>query len=387
LQGFTVIDSGRQKIALSYRVTLTRLTRASSLGAMPSHMTILSTWLDAVVDQLEKQQLDPARLTAGLWGPGLARLAPTRQVGLVLARRLWQRAASLSTDPMLGLKVGLGLPLQAMNATGLLMMHSATLRDALSHMERYQQLVSNSGHISSKKVSGGIELRYDVTVCHVAMHHMQIDSLFGGLLAFLTRCSTRNIAPRHIELTASETSLLPRYTAMLGCAVSLGARKVRITYEDMTLDQPFQGADPALLAAVRAHADSLLRAQNSSESLEVAVKAALSNHGFVGVSCGDVAQGLGITPRTLQRRLSESGMSFRRVLDAARMDEALFLLTQGNLPLPDIAEHLGYAEPSSFWHAVKSCWGATPRELRSNGGGTAGERPKSEAKCEQLVRQ
>lgn len=332
---------------------------------MAAHMTILSTWLDAVVDQLELQELNPEDLTAGLWGPGLARLAPTRQVGLVLARRLWQRAAKLSTDPLLGVKVGVGLPLQAMNATGLLMMHSPTLREAVVHMERYQQLVSNSGRIAAHKVPGGLELHYTVTPFQVEMHHMQIDSLFGGLLAFLKRCSTRSIAPMHIALTAPDASLGPRYAALLGCPVTLGARNVCVAYDDPTLDRPFQGADPALLALIRAQADGLLRAQNSSDSLEAAVRAALSNRGFGSVSCNDVARGLGITPRTLQRRLSQNGMPFRRVLEAVRMDEALFLLTHGSMPLPDVAEHLGYTEPSSFWHAVKSCWGATPRELRN----------------------
>ena len=353
---------------------------------MTARMTILSTWLDAVVDRLELQGLDPKRLTAGLWGPGLARIAPTRQVGLVLARRLWQRAAGLSTDPLLGLKVGIGLPLQAMNVTGLLMMHSPTLRDAIAHMERYQQLVSNSGRISAHKVSGGLELRYAVTPCHVAMHHMQIDSLFGGLLAFLQRCSTRSTAPRHIALTATDKALAPRYAEVLGCATALGSRSVCIAYEDAALDQPFQGADPALLAAIRAHADSLVRAQNSSDSLEAAVKAALSNQGFRHVSCADVARSLGITARTLQRRLSESGMPFRRVLEAARMEEALFLLTQGSLPLPDIAEHLGYSEPSSFWHAVKSCWGTTPRELRAQATDLA-TLPDSRRSSEELKKQ
>jgi len=329
-------------------------------------MTILSTWLDAVVDQLEVQDLNPADLTAGLWGPGLARLAPTRQVGLVLARRLWQRAAKLSTDPLLGLKVGIGLPLQAMNVTGLLMMHSPTLREAVAHMERYQQLVSNSGRITAHQVPGGLELRYTVTPCHVDMHHMQIDSLFGGLLAFLKRCSTRRIAPSHIALVAPGTWLGPRYAELLGCPVALGACHVCIRYEDRALDQPFQGADPALLALVRAQADGMLRAQNSSDSLEAAVRAALSSRGFAGVSCEDVARSLGISSRTLQRRLSQSGMPFRRALEAARMDEALLLLTHGSMPLPNVAEHLGYTEQSSFWHAVKACWGSTPRELRNN---------------------
>ncbi|MES2716306.1 MAG: AraC family transcriptional regulator ligand-binding domain-containing protein [Pseudomonadota bacterium] len=335
---------------------------------MAVQMTILSTWLDAVVDQLELQNLDARQLTEGLWGPGQARLAPTRHVGLVLARRLWQRAASLSTDPLLGLKVGIGLPLQAMNITGLLMMHSPSLREALANMERYQQLVSNSGRLSVHPLPGGLELRYAVTPCHVAMHPMQIDSVFGGLLAFLRRCCSRDIAPQHLVLTAPDARLAPRYAALLGVPVTLAAPGVRVVYTHQALAQPFQGADPALLGLVRAQADGLLRSLNSSESLEAAVRAALGSLGFRGLDCSGLARSLGLSPRTLQRRLRDSGMPFRRMLEAARMEEALRLLTQGSMPLPDIADHLGYAEPSSFWHAVKTCWGATPKELRSRAG-------------------
>lgn len=145
---------------------------------------------------------------------------------MVLARHLSQRAAKLSTDLLLGLKVDLRLSLQAMNATGLLMMHSATLREALANIVRYQQLVSNSGCISSHKVPGGLTVRYTVTPCHVEMHPMQIDSLFGGLLAFLKRCSTHSVAPRRVSLPAVDVSenglgALSTRTTALGEAGSL----------------------------------------------------------------------------------------------------------------------------------------------------------------------
>ena len=93
-----------------------------------THSTVLATWLDAVVDQLALQDLDTAALTAGLGDGHDARIAPTRQVALVIARQIWQRAAALTSDPLLGLKVGHSLPLQALNITGLVMMHSPTLR-------------------------------------------------------------------------------------------------------------------------------------------------------------------------------------------------------------------------------------------------------------------
>ncbi|WPG41520.1 hypothetical protein [Variovorax sp. EBFNA2] len=125
---------------------------------------------------------------------------------------------------------------------------------------------------------------------------MQIASLFGGHMAFLKRCSTRSVTPRHIALTAPDKQLGLAHTALLSCPATLGARNVCVKYDNQALDQPFQGADSALLALIRAQADGLLRAQNVSDSLEAAVRAAIAQRGFVHVSCDDIASDLGIPP-------------------------------------------------------------------------------------------
>ena len=331
---------------------------------MPSQMTILAAWVDAVLDQLEVQQLDRKVLASGLWKDGAPRIA-TKQVGLILARRLWQRVASVSIDPLLGVKVGLGLPLQAMNLTGLVMMQSPDLRTALLNMERYQQLVSNSGRLSAHQRGDGLEVRYAVTECQVPMHTMQMDSLFSGIVSFLRRCCVRPFKPTSMEFVQPDTSLSRAYAELLECPAVLGRPAMRMYFDDKTLDLPFQGADPSLLSLLQSQAENILRLQQSSEFLEAAVRAALSARGFRDLSCDELARGLGITPRTLQRRLSEAGMPFRRLLEAARMEEAYYLLTQTRLPLTAIAEKLGYTESSSFWHAVKAAWGVTPRDLRT----------------------
>lgn len=331
-------------------------------------MTILASWVDAVVDQLELQGFDPRELTRELWGPSIDRIAPTREVALVLARKLWQRAARLTRDPLLGIRVGIGLPMQAMNITGLVIMHSPTLRAALINAEKYQQIVSNSGRICMHRTkNGGAELRYVVTPCPVDMHPMQIDSLFARLLTYLRNCSSRNIDPEVVELPSGAAGERDAYERLLGCRVVLGAPAVRIRYSQAALETPFQGADPALLAMAIAHADSLQRLQSRSDSIASAVRAAIRQAGFDQASCEKVAADIGITVRTLQRRLADAGTPFRRLLETVRMEEALLLLTEGEMPLPEIATHLGYSEPSSFWHAVKSCWGAPPRQLRLNG--------------------
>jgi AraC-like DNA-binding protein len=81
-----------------------------------------------------------------------------------------------------------------------------------------------------------------------------------------------------------------------------------------------------------------------------------------------------LSARTLQRRLADTGKTFRGLVEGVRMEEALHLLRTSQLSLHEISECLGYSEPSSFSHAVRSYWGATPRELRrrnASGDGTS----------------
>lgn len=77
-----------------------------------------------------------------------------------------------------------------------------------------------------------------------------------------------------------------------------------------------------------------------------------------------VAAELGISRRTLQRRLTENGIDFRRVRATVRLTRAAELLHSSDAPIGEIALLVGYAEVSSFSHAFRRWCGETPREYR-----------------------
>lgn len=79
-----------------------------------------------------------------------------------------------------------------------------------------------------------------------------------------------------------------------------------------------------------------------------------------------VASGLGITPRTLQRRLASADFSFQAVLDATRRELAQVYLRDPALSALDVALLLGYAEQSSFTRAFKSWFDETPTAYRQS---------------------
>ncbi|MBV6659744.1 AraC family transcriptional regulator [Pseudomonas yamanorum] len=331
---------------------------------MSQPLTVSATWLLGVVEAFAREGIDPVRLGAAS-AQYVEGLAPTRQLQLVQVRRLWQRVMQLADDPLLGLKVGAALPLQSMNVTAVVLMHSRSLRHALAQTVRFQQLVSNSGRFSSEPTADdGMQLIYRVTPSPVAMHPAQLDSLFVAYLVLLYRCMPAGRRPLLVELPGTDLSLVEPYEACFECPVVLGAKTARIHFDAHMLDAPWPAADPILLRIVLGRAEAMLKMQDRSDTLVDYVAAAIVAQGVAAATCDSVARSLDLSRRTLQRRLAECGARFRQLLEAVRMSEALEGLADPGLPLVVLSERLGYAEPSAFSHAVRSHFGKAPSALR-----------------------
>ncbi|WXL27807.1 AraC family transcriptional regulator [Ectopseudomonas mendocina] len=78
-----------------------------------------------------------------------------------------------------------------------------------------------------------------------------------------------------------------------------------------------------------------------------------------------VARQLNISPQTLRRRLHEEDSSFQELKDNLRRDLAIYHLGRNELAIQDIAEQLGFSEPSAFHRAFKKWTGLTPGAYRT----------------------
>jgi AraC-like DNA-binding protein len=80
---------------------------------------------------------------------------------------------------------------------------------------------------------------------------------------------------------------------------------------------------------------------------------------------GEVTKDLCVSPRTLQRRLEESGTTYQQLLDEVRQDTARKLLAATDLESGEIAFLLGFEELNSFTRAFHDWEGATPSRWRA----------------------
>ena len=81
-------------------------------------------------------------------------------------------------------------------------------------------------------------------------------------------------------------------------------------------------------------------------------------------SLPEVAKRLGVSDRTLHRRLADEGTSHSELLDEARRERAMILLADRSLSAAEISFLLGYSEPGAFFRAFKRWTGKTPGAYR-----------------------
>ncbi|MDX5297512.1 MAG: helix-turn-helix transcriptional regulator, partial [Gammaproteobacteria bacterium] len=77
-----------------------------------------------------------------------------------------------------------------------------------------------------------------------------------------------------------------------------------------------------------------------------------------------MARTLHMSERSLRRQLELDGTGWRRLVDEVLQEMACDLLHTSPLSVQQVAEQLGYAEPSSFSHAFKRWTGVSPEQYR-----------------------
>ena len=168
------------------------------------------------------------------------------------------------------------------------------------------------------------------------------------------------------ELVHRRKDGCPEMEEFMGCEVRFGAVSDKIAFARKTTLAPVMCADPYLNSLLIKYCEEarLHRAARSTLRLDVEnLIAPLLPHGQV--SMREIALRLGLSPRTLMRRLAEEKLTFSSVLESLRKDLADRYLQDKALSISKVAWLLGYQEQSAFNHAFKRWTGRTPREART----------------------
>ncbi|QNB00521.1 AraC family transcriptional regulator [Massilia sp. Se16.2.3] len=299
--------------------------------------------------------LDPALLA-----PEVEELAAADYLALLDA------GARLTNDQHFGLHVGERVRPGTYTVYGLVLLACRDLGQVLEQTLRYEALAHDLGR-SRLAVDGG-NARYEwVSSFPQASRHLA-ESVFAGIQTFGRWLTGGLLPPARIAFAhAPDAGTDPdEYLRVFGTLPAFGQEANAALFDAALLALPVPNADTGLYPVLREHAERKLAARAPDAPAIVGqVRAAIERRLAQGsVRLASIAQELGLSPRTLQRRLLEAGTSFGGVLDSVRYALARDYLRQRSLSLADIAFLLGYQEQSAFTHAFKEWSGVNPGAWR-----------------------
>jgi AraC-like DNA-binding protein len=179
----------------------------------------------------------------------------------------------------------------------------------------------------------------------------------------------QNLVPQYFSIAHHRSEGISEMARFVGTKVEFAADKDEFALNIDARELPLIHADTYLNDLLLKYCEAALAGRRGDVSeLRTRVENAISSllpHGRVLVE--DVARSLGMSERTLARRLSDEGLNFTEILQQLRRDLAVRYLDDRKLHVSKIAWLLGFHEVSAFTHAFKRWTGKTPRELRTAG--------------------
>jgi len=263
----------------------------------------------------------------------------------------------------LGLRIAQGISARHFGVLGYAALACNNLAEALLRMERYHASVydANPAHV---------EVRPDGVVVEWGVERGRpgalVDETAIASLVQLARDMTGHYWPmRKVSFVNPPPADVQPYRDFFGCEVVFNAPTTRLEFDTACLALPMRKADPALAQLLDQQAEQVLRQVSQVPAIVDAWRRTLVPLIREGqTSLAALARAHHTSPRTLQRRLSEQGLSFQQLLDDTRRHLAEAHLKDARLDLAEIALLLGYSEQSAFTRAFRAWTGLPPAQWR-----------------------
>ena len=318
-------------------------------------------------------------LAARLRAAGIAPKPLLAKAGLTLAQiedrkarvtvqsqiKFLELAAEALGDNLLGFHLARECELRELGLLYYVLSSSETLAEALRKAVRYSGIV-NEG--VSMRIREGRETGIGFHYVNVERRgdRQHIECWLTIIVRLARLLTNRRLVPSRVRVLHHGRKMPAEFRSFLGCDIEFGAGTDEVVFPREVLQLPVVSADMYLNDLLTSYCDETLKHRRDERvaTLRLEVENAIAPllpHGKANAQ--EIAHRIGLSHRTLARRLADEGLSFSRILHELKLDLATRYLREG-LSVSRIAWLLGYHEVSAFTHAFKRWTGKSPRQLQ-----------------------
>jgi len=279
---------------------------------------------------------------------------------------IWRSMGRLSDDPAIGFRLLDAFPLEQHPPASLAAFHARTFRDGLQRLSRYKLLCCGSEEmrIIPRKDETSVEFQWPLAEGDAP--DLLLDVSFASIALMGRHGTGRPVSPLRVELTRPDRHRTI-YEARYGAPVAFAARRDAIVFRSADLDLPFKTYNAALLDMLTPELEKERNRIKAGKTIASQVTWVLRQLlGGTRPEVAEVAKELGMSRRTLQRRITAEGTNFRDLLMDARRQLARHYLRQPDVGTNEAAFLLGFEDANSFYRAFRGWEKATPGEWRTS---------------------
>jgi AraC-like DNA-binding protein len=273
----------------------------------------------------------------------------------------------------LGFAVGRDTHVHAFGIWGFAVLTSPTLRAAIETSIGYAKLSFLIAEMSLIEEGKEARLEFDTSGIPISAHRYILERHTVITVKFirdlLQQPEFNDFEARLVDGDPDYPKKMARYTPF---PIRMGQAANALAFPAAILDAPLPKSDPVSLKFCLDQCKSLLEEQAGTlPQWSKQVRDAIVDNIGKDQQIEDVASKLAVTERTLRRRLTDEGTSFRQIYLDTRLAIAHELLSSAGLNIEAVSWRVGYAEPSSFARSFVKKYGKTPGDVRKRRGEAA----------------
>lgn len=343
----------------------------------PQHATVRASVVSLILDGLASRNLPVEGLLKG-GATDAARLAdradPYAELDLRRYIGLFEAAAALAHDPFFGLRLAQEIEIEQFGPLGIVILAAGNLGKALRAWARYSRIMQ-SGTLTEVVTRGEVtECVYQISDPGIQPRRQDTEFSLGLSCRLFHGAVGRHWAPLAVEFehaapagfgTAAARRL---YQRAFRCPVEFGASSNRVLVASADLALPTAGAYHGVAPFVEHLLRTLERPPATERIGERATRVVRDRLGRQSIAVASVADAMGLSARTLQRRLEAEGTSLRAIIRVCRRNRAEAMLADPQRQVTAVAHSLGYADTAVLSRAFRLWTGTAPRTYRRGKG-------------------
>lgn len=241
---------------------------------------------------------------------------------------------------------------------------SRTLHTGLKRIERFSRILGSRISYRCSEEEDGVRLGFDHGRGDAAVGPLLTDFSLSILIAMCRLNAGRRMSPVSVDLRRPEPANPQPWQAFFGCPIAFGQPVDGFLLAGEVANAPLPSANIPLANTF----DAILTEQLAAlfdDDIVSRCKAHVLQHLTSGMpSAEEVAHALGLSQRSLQRRLAALGLSFQGVVDETRHELARRYLDDPAKSVTEITFLLGFSEQSAFTRAFRRWSGMPPSIYR-----------------------